>query len=387
MAQPLGVAGARRGAYLDTLATSHRVTWDYQVLDLDDRRVGGAPAPADGQITVDAAAEVTRTWSGALLDPDHRLRLDSDAPGAGAVFGDRLLRIRHTITVPDPDARFGGPFPVTVTPFTGRMTKLDRDGDQVAIECQGLEVFGLTGCVPLTLSKGTRVVAAIEKILRARMGHRRFRFPQGIKARLARDVTVGWADDARPWVVATRLARSIDMQLYMAGDGYAVLRRPPGRAAHVFAWPGHITTEPKISYALGTANIVIVHGKKGVTAKADASDLRPRHSLSAAAMARHGVPIYVPHLIDDDKIATTSAAKKLADSTLKRLLREQATVTFDAVPVYHLDELDLVATRTPDTRLVTPLRQATLPTGATGDMAVGYVRNIAEPSVRRRRRR
>lgn len=381
MAMPLGLTPDEHQVYLEALTSrAHMPKIIHELLDLDGGRIGAFPAPADGQITVDADAEVTHAWSGTIHDPGKKLRIDADSPGAGAVYSDRMIRIRHTLHVPAL-AR-----DVTVTPFTGRITKADRDDALLAISCLGSADFGMRGCAPLTCEKGAGVVASIRRIMRERMGHRKFRFPQGpiTNRKLVRDVSVGWNDEAWPWPTCLRLAASLGMDLFIAGDDYGVLRRPPETVSHTFMWPGDITAVPKVGHDAGAVTRVLVNGKKGVRVSVDITDVDPAHPL--AGLQRNGVPIRTVHVVSDDKIGTDREALEVGERFLRRKVRAETIVETASVPSLHHDPGDLVALDTPDYDLRFPLRQFDIPTGTGGDMSVGFHKLIAKPRVKRRRR-
>jgi hypothetical protein len=81
--------------------------------------------------------------------------------------------------------------------------------------------------------------------------------------------------------------------------------------------------------------------------------------------------------VEDDQIRTRAKAKEVAESQLASLLREGVQVGFDALPVPHLDPLDLVSVTTPDTSLTFTLHQASIPLVHSGVMSVGTNKRVA----------
>lgn len=395
--QPLG-SSALIAAYNKRVSGSHDYRLAVDVLDTAQRLVSPATL-LDGQVNIQADGDVRRTCTLTLLDPDHALNLDAGSVWEGALFADRMVRVRHTVDVPG----FGD---VTCVPFVGPIAKLSRDGSEVTIECHDKTAFSVLGCPPMTYGKGADVIAVIRGFLASRTGEAHFRFPASRGVRLNAPVSVGWADEASVWAVCQRLARQyLGMQLFYSCDGYATLRTRP---ASVFEFgPDMFTTAPTgdhdfaalVNYARATAGSI-------VRAKAAPTD----HPLAPAKLGRNGVPRYFPSVEDLsapskpglkkpsrkstkkqrkaystawDKYAgevrsVTQQAQAFVDTEIANGLPMSAALTASTVPVFHLDVDDPITFRTDDGSAVLSFSEASIPL-ISGEASIGTIRRVSRP--------
>lgn len=364
--------------------TMHKVSNGDEVSDLTSRLL-------DGQVNVDSTADVTRSADLTLNDPDHVLHLDSRGAGDGGMYLDRLIHITYGVFVEAVDDWIDVPI------FHGPIVGMARDGSVITINCLGLDhIARATTWLPLSFKTGHNTVDAIRTILRERAGETRFMFPSGSKARIPKPgLSLGRM--TQPWVVARQLARSINMQLYYDGRGRCVLRRRPGRVVWNFdaGDGGTVLTEPEVTYDLSNLqNTAWVRGRKAKgKPQVSATALPPRsHPLSPWTLGRNGNPRYLVLQEENDHIRTTAAAKQRAADLLETALIEGVEVSFDALPVPHLDPLDIVAVHTDTTILRFPLRQFSIPLVHSGVMSVGTNRRVTpdrraiRPRPRRRGR-
>jgi len=381
---PLGLTSAELQAFHRALAASHTVKVSVAVLDMNgDAITSITPQVIDGQVNVDADAEITRSATVTFLDPHHALHFDSNAPSDGAIYADRMIRIFYSVLVDELGKR------VSVPVFTGPLVKFDRSGDTVTIEAQGKELFGMSEMYrPLTLKKGMNTVEAIRTVLRTRMGEQRLALPAGTRAKLPK--TVSYDRLAFAWQKAKSLAASIDRHLYYDGAGTCRLRRPSGTPVFTFladAEHANITSDVQVSNSMDSVkNLIWVKGGKpkgakkavGAVAAAPAS-----HPLSPQRIGQNGVPRYLVEVIQNDNIRSTAAARALAKRTLNSRLSTVSGVTFNSVPIPHLDPLDLVRVQTGDFSANVRIRSWSLPLSTSGDMSVGYLRRVAKPNRNR----
>jgi hypothetical protein len=402
--QPLGSAALVK-AYHERVTSSHDYDVTVEVLTMNETPV--APARlVDGQINIQRDADVRRTATLTLLDPDRSLELDSDSPLTGALFADRMVRIRHYVDVPG----FGT---VVTTPFVGPITKLNRNGATIDIECQDKSGLAILGCPPYTVAKGALAVDAIRNIMAARTGETRFRLPTGSRVRTRRAYSVGWPDEASPWAVCTQIAYASGLQLFYSCDGYLTLRpRPTG---HVFEFGDVNLTSPVagdndfsgvVNYGRATAGDKIV---KYAIAPAD-------HPLSPGRLGRNGVPRYLPSLAELDEpnkpdqpggkhrkaskaqlkkfahemekyraevTSATALAQRTANALLSAGLPTNTNLTWSAVPVFHLDVDDPIRLTTEGGSIDLPFAEASIPL-VSGDMSGGLLRRISRPGRIRR---
>lgn len=381
---PLGLSGAQHAKFNATLADTHSIAVRVQVLNLaGDRLSDVSDRLLDGQVNVDADADITRTCSLSLLDPNRRLHFDSDSPSDGALYLDRMVRVVYAVKVPTVGW-------VSCPVFTGPVTKLDREDAVVTVEASGKEVFAMGACWrPMTLKKGHNRIDAIRTILKERAGETRFSFPEG-SARLPKDFALG--RETVPWLAARRLARGIDKQLFYDGRGVARLRNHPEHVTFRFEAGdgGMVLTEPQVAYTTDEVkNIVWVRGgtPKGKKRAVSYWKAAPRsHPLSPVRLGRNGVPRYLLEVIDDGHIRSVTEAKRVAESKLKQLLLEQVEVNFDALPNPQLDPMDLVRVKTDEFGMTFRLKQFSLPLGTGDAMSLGYVKRVSvdRGAIRRR---
>lgn len=390
--QKLGLSAAEHRLYLAHVLGTHDFTVRADVLT-----TAGKPIKAihetliDGQVNIQADGPIRRTCTLTFFDPDRRLHLDPDSPFGSTLFLDRMIRVSHLTVVP-------GVGRVTVVPFVGPVSRVSRDGDTVAVECQDKAAFAVRGRPPLKVNKGSNAVAAIRKILAA-TGETMFRLPDQNKKRLPRAFTVGWSDEAAPWVVCQRIAALLNMQLFYSCDGYATLRRMPSSPA-VQLTGDHITSGVKVDYdATEIFNTVRVegtikkakkhppkHDAKATNKKVDTKDekvavtatLKARNPVSAARLGRNDKPRYLPVLITGNQYKKKGDAEAVA----KRKLRngdDQSTssVSVSSVPLFHLDVDDLLRIDTDTTTMKLRFGEASIPLGVSGDMSIGTRRRVS----------
>lgn len=396
MSQPLGFApgSSEEAAYLARLFSNHDFAISLDLVKLDHTPIRSLldqttnqPLTLEGQINLQRDSAVRRTATFTFDDPEHSLHLDADSPWEGATFADRMIRVRHTVTV-------AGIGKVTATPFIGPITKVSRDGDTVAVECQDKACLALTGGPPVKVTKGSNAVDAIRKVMAQATGETKFRLPSGMKRNLHKAYATGWHDEASPWVVCSRIAAQLDRQLFYSCDGYLSLRPLP-KLASLTATGLAVTSPVTVDWdASEVRNIVRVTGtlapKKKKTTRADAKPqlerpptklsavavAAPNHPLSPSKLGRNGVPRYLPVLIEGAVYKSLAQARQLASSTLTKDLGLTTGVAFDMVPVFHLDVGDLITVKTSAGTLTVRLEEGSIPITVSGDMSVGYQRSV-----------
>jgi hypothetical protein len=385
-----GLASADYPAFVQALSDPHSIRVDVAILTLNEDELSRlTPVILDGQVNVDADAPVTRSLTCTFLDPSHSLQLDSDSPDDGAIYADRMVRVTYSVLVPGLDDR------VDVDVFTGPIVKFTRTGDQVELEAQGKESLAM-GWIwrPLTIKRGARKVDAIRSILENRAGERHFDLPE-IATRTPNPISLGRAASA--WPRARKIGQSMNRQLYYDGSGVCRLRVRPRRPVFTF-----IGGDPRKSNIL--TPVVVDHdftvirnaiwfkaGKpKGQKKAIEVLVAAPKgHPLSPARLGRTNSdgklsPRYLVEERTNEHIRSTVEARTRANALLDDLLLEVLGVTFSAVPVPHLDPLDVIRVKTDDFSANVRLRQFSLPLAAAGQMTVGYIERVSRPHRGRR---
>jgi len=390
--QSVGRNSAEHLAFERQLLTSHRMRVRVKLQDLDGEELADLTAQLlDGQVNIDASAEVTRSAELTLDDPEHALHLDSDAPAEGGLFLDRMVQVFYGVLVEEL-GRW-----VEVSIFRGPVVGMERDGDSISLSCLGKEHLakGATWR-PLTLRKGMDTVAAIKTILRERAGEEDFSFPAR-GGKLDDQLSLGRL--TQPWSTAQELARSINRQLFYDGAGVCQLRRAPKSNAWTFrdGDGGSVLTPPEVSYDLSSVrNLVWVRGKKAKGKPQVSATATPSgsHPLSAQRLGRKitqggkevRVPRYLVEVVENDKVRSKKDARRIASSRLQSLLREGVEVSFDSLPIPHLDPFDPVRLATSEVSLSFTLLQASIPLVHSGVMSVGTNKRVT-PNRKRIRSR
>jgi hypothetical protein len=389
----LGLTSGERRAFEEALRASHTRKVEVDVLDLNGKVLSSISSVIlDGQVNVDADAEVSRSLTLSFLDPAHALNFDTDSPDDGAVYADRMLRVRYGVHV-EKLGRY-----VWVPVFEGPVTGLSRDGAVVQVEAQGKEAL-VKGAVwkPLTLKKGMSVVGALRTLMEQRGGETKFNTPSALNAagkHITLPKTISLVRLSNIWTNAKRLARSINRQLFYNGAGVLVLREWPSAVAFTFTQGdgGAIISEPSIKYELGEiVNVVEVNGQPpaGKKGAIHAVAIAPRsHPLNPVRLGRTNAPRYLVEVVDDSDIRSDAGALRVAKRTLEDRLLEAVEVSFDSLPIPHLDPGDKVRLRTDSFSVTFRLRKFSIPLAPSGApaMSVGYLKRLT-PTRRQRKRK
>lgn len=375
---PLGLSVAGLRALEQQMRSTSQIRVHLTLLNLAGDEVADLSTRLlDGQVNIDTSGETVRQLSATLNDPNHELHLDSDAPGDGALYADRMLRATYGFYVPNL-GRW-----VDVPVFTGPVATMSRDGGSIQVGCLGKEHLAQgQAWRPMALKKGMNVADAIRVLLRERAGETNFAFGTTRK-RLPKAVSVGRLDS--PWVVARRLAEGIGRQLFYDGAGVCRLRTPP--SASLFTFDGDVVlTDPQVTYDLASVrNTVWVKGHKPKGKdRVTATAVAPRtHPLSPYRLGRNGEPRHLVEVVERDSVRSAKDANGLAHDVLHGLLMEGVEATFDALPIVHLDPLDVVRLSTEVGSITFKLRQASLPLVHSGVMSVGALKRVT-PKRRKR---
>lgn len=372
--QSLGLSAANRTVFGDGLALPHTKSIELRVLDLSGNLLTSLrPTANSGQVNIDADADVTRSATLTFRDDTGSFQFTSGSPADGAVYFDNMIQVVYKVRIPALDN-----LRVDCPVITGPLVKFDRTADEVSVEIQGKEALALNGVPTMTIPKGRNAIAAIRDILEDRCGETRFSFPATTR-RLPAALTVGWEDEVRPWVVCEKIAKSIGLHLFFDGPGVCRLRTLPTAPVFTFRTGegGNITSPVQVTHDKEQLrNRVSVVGSKP-SHKATAS-LADSHPASSWSLRRNGVRTYLTEAIEDTNIGSIAAAKARATAVMARYEALQFGTTFNAVPVPHLDELDLVHVEAGPHISNERLHQASFPlTG--GDMSVGYTDLVAAP--------
>ena len=359
---PIGLSGADRRAYLDTLTVPHEVRWRVKLLDLEHNLVEDlsdmvVDHPEVNWSVVDqevrSAAQVT------LADPSRSLGFTTAAPARGQVHTNRMLYVKHGTYVP----ALGDWVDVPV--FCGRVVRPVRDDVLMTLECHGKErIASRDAWTTRNWPARSKKTDLIRRLLTDVAGdaNKKVQIPDWNK-RTADEVNVGRGTD--PWGLAQKLARSMDAQLFYDARGVARLRRYPRRVSFTFTDGANrprrevegqqvgatLASRPVVSFDT-TAEFVNTVWVTGRPARAGAQ--RPEavvrapaaHPLSAGSNRRNGVTETRFERIDDDTIRWFSEANEVAESRMDRILTDYVDVEADSALVTLLEPGDLCAVAT-----------------------------------------
>jgi hypothetical protein len=358
----------------ELLATHHHIRVSVQLLNLEHEYLGDISRRLlGGQLTIDAdATEATRAVTMELLDPEHRLKLDADAPEDGSLYFNRMMRIVYSVLSPDRTEIFDIPI------FTGPLTKVERQGAVISVEALGKEKLSRAAVWNAhTFKAGLKKTWVIERIMVTMGGEMRRQIPER-KPKIPKKLDMN--REKTPWDTAKAIAGSMGLQLYYDGRGVLRLRKPPSKTLYVFREKGVLLSHPQISYdAESAVNAVeVIGGKpKGAKKKIRYRMVAPKaHVLSPWRMGRWGIPRYLPETIDNDSIRSTKEAREVAKRRLRNALIESVEVAFDSLPVPYLEELDMCRVSSDGYAGNFRLRKMTIPFTADGVSSVGYLKRV-----------
>jgi hypothetical protein len=381
----LGLSSAEQSALHNTMVRSHSIAVTVQILTLSGHHLADLSGKLlDGQVNIDAWGTVTRSCTLSLLDPDRSMSFDTDSPNESALYLDRMIRILYSVKVPDLQRWI--PVPV----FTGPVVKMSRADDVISVEAQGKEVLAMgVASKATTFKRGANKVGVISLLLSDFTGEDRFDFIESSQY-LTRDLSV--TPRSIPWDLARGVAHSMGLQLFYDGRGTARLRPFPATVLYRFRTGdfGNVMTSPQITYTMDELkNCVTVIGqptKMGLTVAPLTYVANPpvNHPLSPWRLGRNGVPRFLRDVIEDTSITSVAEARILAEATLLRHLTQAVDVTFDSLPVPHLEPGDVCQLTTPEFSNTFRVGRLSLPLTSGGQMSMGYLNRVG---VKRRGRR
>lgn len=381
----LGLSSADLKLFNQSLTTHHSVRVTVQLLSLNHAYLTDlSDQLLDGQVSIDSAAEVTRSLTIQLFDPDHTLKIDSTAPGDGALFYDRMIRVVYSVKS-ELLPRW-----VDVPIFCGPITKMSRDVDKINVECQGKESLLTPPAVSNqshVFRKGWKRSSLVRSLTGTYGGETRFTIPD-YGASTTGPVTM--TAQSNLWNLAKSVNGSFaTRQLFYDGRGYLVMRNTPATSTYTFKTGkgGSITTAPVVDYDISNVrNVVRVNGAipKGKKTPVTSQVGLPRtHPMNHIRMGRNGYGRVLLEVITDDNVKTAAQAKALATARVNSLAYQYVDIKFDALVAPHLEPLDIYTIQTPDFSMSARINQMTIPLRSAVS-SVGYLtrRNANRARIR-----
>lgn len=358
--------------YQQTLAYTHERRIRVHILDLNMNLMSSlTPVVLDGQVTVDTTADVSRVLTLTFLDPTRSMAFEPDSAGP-ALWRNRIIRVIYSVRVPDLNQWVDCPV------FTGPVWDFAREGAVVDVTAHGMERLALgQAWTPKTYHRKSLRTDAIKDIM-GRVGDPCRSIPD-LPYKLPKDLTVGRLD--QPWHRARKIAESMDRHLFYDGSGVLHLR--PFADHPVFTFDKELLTEPKFTRSKDPiVNTVEVLGakpkgqKRRIRAVAIANGY-----LNPSKLARGSGTLHLVDQIQNDHIRSKAEAEKVAHRRLRHHIQQRVSISFDSLPIPHLEERDRVSVGSTGVGLVNlRMNQWTIPLGD-GDaqpMTVGSTRRTTK---------
>lgn len=371
---PLGLSAADQQAFHAALASSHSIKIRVQILDLQHRALDDvSDMLIDGAVNVDRDAEVTRSCSMTLADPNRILGLDAASPDKGVVYLNRMIRVLYCVKSPTMADW------VSVPVFTGPVTKVSRSDDTVSVECQGKEALSKPPMIfwsTFTLPAGIPRTDAIQACM-LQAGENRFDIVHS-SVRLPNPSTI--SGESAPWDQARYFLGYSQRQMFYDGRGYLRLRPFTTTTQFTFRTGdgGTITGYPQVEYnADDVRNIVLVKGPIVAGSKTPIRAFMAApisHPLSEASLARGSVPGRRVEIIEDDSIRSHAEALSMARARLDQLLMQAIDMRFESLVIPHLEPGDLIRVVTPEFSTTMAANAFTIPLVAGESMSIGYLK-------------
>ncbi len=380
-----GLTAWQNNHYLAALASSHIVYFRVQVIDLEHRPVSTVTDRViDGQVSVDYDADgATRQLDLTLLDLERDLGFDTTDVVDGVWFFDRMFQVWAEVYVPELRRYVEAPI------FTGPVRKFKRRGPLVTFKCLGKDIFARQSWPRFKLAKGTNRVSAIKTVLRE-MGETKFRFEASTTTKLGSERVIDRNMELSPWGWCRSQATAMGMKLFYAGDGYAVLRRVDTTPSFIFqdGDGGTLLTDPDTDADYERiANVVRAEGMANGSGDNpwDEAMVPEASAIHPSRFRRGGKPFYMGVVVIRESIRTKADAKYVAKTELEDRQRAAYNIGFDALPIYTLDEADIIAVEADGLMTTSPLDKFTIDFKANQPMSVGYQKLIKPARARIRR--
>jgi len=338
----------------------------------------------DGQVNIAMGADVSRSASVELFDPQFRLGLDSSDPNGQQVAARYLIELKKGIRL-DSWASF---VDIPVGVLWGN--RFVRNGDILSIEAQGKEALLLypfarpnAPLQPHTIPAGTNKLSAVAELL-SFAGEIRLRFQES-DATITAAITV--TSDTSIWAVCQSIVQSMGWVLFYDAEGYVVAR--PSAVADGFE------SSAVYKFDGGPGGVLRSLGElgndaQGMTNAAIATGATPSGKTSplvavahvvpddALDLTRNGVRLWLPALASNDAATTQAATQTVADSSLAAAKIGSNILAFTSSPVLHLEEGDPTWLSDPVSGAEAPFiwgNNVSIPLGL-GEQTNGFMRKV-----------
>lgn len=376
----LGLTRAQYREYRRTLTQSHTIMVTCQILSPEHRLLRTIrQSLVAGQVDVTTprlegdTAEISRTASLRFFDPNHELSLDDNTPVNNAFYLNRMVRVVYSVR-----CSFGW---VDVPVFTGPVVDVDRDGEEVSVECQGKEVWSLGSAVRTGVLKGDRDDVTKRLLFRAGESSRYMQIPRGGGKAQA---TIG--RQTKLWLKAWKAQAAAGRVLFYDGRGIAKAKAKPTKTALTLRGGdgGLLLEAPRVNYSIDSSviNYCRVVGRKpskGKKTRPAAFAVAPSwHPLSPYRLGRNGEPLFLTGdgrgFIENTDIKTVAACQRVARRTIEDSLLQHVEVTCETFPIPDLEPWDILQLATREASVRFRVTAFTLPLVQEGEfesMSIG----------------
>lgn len=371
-----------------TLRESHRIRVLVRIYNTDDIAAKGKLIEGkviEGQVDCDLDAEVTRSLTLTIMDPEGSFVFDA----MGKVYADDFIGVEYGVWVPELEDWVDTPV------FFGPVSRYERNGPEVTLEAQGKESLMLppTKQVLPDLTPANRYLRTVLREIFDAFGEEKYRLGAARSKTIPGSFSIDAAKarELGSWRYAQKLAASRNLLLLYGGDGYLEAKKlNPSQPTYVFR---DALTEPVLGYSMDDIRNRVEVWDQDTKGKPDPLvrlDLPASHPLSKESLARNGKHRILVERVELDSVKTTVAeATNIAEGVLRSHSHGIQDVAFDHLVVPHLKLGDRMALRLKDKReeLFT-LRRFSIPLTAADSMAVGYTRplRVARGKFKYRRR-
>ena len=330
---------------------------EVRVLDLSGNHLRSlTPHIVDGQVTIDVTQSPTRILTLSFLDEARALAFEPDSPGP-ALWRNRLIRVLYSVRVAALEDW------IEVPVFTGPVWDFSRQGALVNITAHGMERLALgQAWDPKQYQAKSLRTDALKDIMSRYAGDNAHAVPD-LSFKLPKDFAVGKMET--PWSQAQHLARSMNRHLFYDGHGTLQLRHFNDRP--VFTFDRELLSQPQFARTKEQIiNTVEVVGAKpkGHKRRVRAVATAPGW-MSPSSLGRGSAQLRLVEQIQNDHIRSKKEAQNVADRRIKHHEQQRVDVTFDSLPVPHLEEQDRVRVGSTDVGPVNlRMRQWTIPLGS-----------------------
>lgn len=357
--------------YYNLLRSPHQIkifihlldTNGWVLRDISDRLI-------DGQVDMDAAAEITRSADLTLLDLDYSLGLDSPNSMIGGTYINRMVRIYYGVAPLGSDAFMNIPI------FTGPIVNLNRAGATVKVQAQGKEVLSSAGIWtgwtwPAGWNRSMIVLNALRDVF---VGEPWFNFDY-LDACIGSNWSIEIGDSL--WAKLRGLMEDVGYQIFYDGWGYLRARRKPsGYPSFIFTgdW---VTNKPEVEY--DQENLINFVRVEGGTPEGAATPLvytvsAPSwHPFSPWAMAIWGKPRILSVNIQDDSLLNVNDIVTVGNQALNEGLANNVDVSFNSFVVPVFEEYDCYGYNVDGVVGQTNVSKISIPLVGDAEMSMGYL--------------